>query len=55
MELLKAQEPLGGAERGVTQQNKVQLHEIEREMPSGTLLEDERGEKKAKKKMLAKI
>ena len=55
VELLKAQKPLGRAERGVTQQTKVQLRKIEKEMPSGTLLENERGNKEFMTKLLAKI
>ena len=33
MELLKAQEPLGRAEREVTQQTKVQMRKIEKKCP----------------------
>jgi len=54
-ELLKVKDPVGRAERVVTQQNKVQVRKIEKEMPSGTLLEDELGNIEFMTKLLEKI
>ena len=43
------------SESGVTQDTKVQLCIIEKEMPSGTLLDNERGNKEFMKKLLEKM
>ena len=52
--LLKAQKPVGRAERGVTQQNKAQLRKIEEKWPQRTLLENFGGNKEFMIKLLVK-